>query len=266
LEVVAPANFDVSDLKLGLEYFLKEKNHIHYQTIYCKKYDFQYASPVLPLIEMGKHLSYRHHFYGHSAQIKASQIAKKFEPFLQNYLKKDSSILEINCDQGWLLKEIYKLGYENVFGMEHFDRIESNTFLKNRVFWENLDDFDIEVRNFDLIIALDCMERFSDPRYFIQTLMERLSPNGLMIVSINPLPTQFSEDLLSIHEVFRFSLKSFETLVQHCELNVVNSFSLEVKNTNSIVHSFFHKLISKEADNHVISRHIYLLQKNLFNG
>jgi len=101
------------------------------------------------------------------------------------------SVLELGCSSGATLRELKKerkvlrsLGVE--FSSEAAERASE---IFDRVLVESLDAFDFDERletgeEFDLILALDVLEHLVDPWRVVRALSKRLSPRGVLIVSL----------------------------------------------------------------------------------
>ncbi len=109
--------------------------------------------------------------------------ARIYGQWIQSECAAPRSILEIGCGSGALLRELSMLWPEaSCFGVDPSlpgtDRSNSKIRLE-RGFVEDIPD---DVRNFDLIVAVNVIEHLPSPSKFLASLQPRLAPSGRIVI------------------------------------------------------------------------------------
>lgn len=102
-------------------------------------------------------------------------------PFLKNYLKNDTNLLEIGCSSGFMLDAFKDYG-ANCVGVEPSG--EFSEFLEDSGYkcFNNMSE--IVDSKFDLIVNFFVFEHMRDPFSFIRQMYELLNDNGVIICEI----------------------------------------------------------------------------------
>ncbi|CAH8292701.1 methyltransferase family protein [Mariniflexile fucanivorans] len=122
---------------------------------------------------------------------------------LINLAPRNSSILDVGCSSGVLLKELVNKGFEpdNLFGID-ISPIAINNCKVNGIKNVMVADAQNIVLNkkFDIIIASDCLEHIKNDKEAIKNWFGLLKPNGLLYVFVPAFSLLWSNhDELNMH-------------------------------------------------------------------
>lgn len=99
-------------------------------------------------------------------------------------LRHKNSFLEIGCGNGFLLNEVKKLGFPQVFGVEpSLDAFQKASLrvkrlIKNSIFKSKL----FPKRSFDLIAAFQVFDHIQNPNQFLRICRNYLKDDGLLLL------------------------------------------------------------------------------------
>lgn len=113
-------------------------------------------------------------------------------------LPKTASILEVGCGDGWLLRRLRALGFENVLGIDPSRalREQADDFLVSGYFPHDLPP-PYRERKFDLIISRHVLEHIETPRPFAAALATALSRGGQLWLEVPDLDSTIARKLWS---------------------------------------------------------------------
>lgn len=140
------------------------------------------------------------------------------------------TVLDVGCGSGVSLLEAKALG-ATAFGIEADPNVKIiATALGLNIHFGSLQDRPFPEQRFDLIVMNQVIEHLPDPDQALQTLSERLRPEGRMILvfpNIASLWRRLSGSRwINWHipyHLHHFDRKSFERMVRHCGLEIVHS-------------------------------------------
>ncbi|MBU1201206.1 MAG: class I SAM-dependent methyltransferase [Nanoarchaeota archaeon] len=99
--------------------------------------------------------------------------------------KKNSSILEIGCNTGDLIKLLYERGYKNISGIDI--NSQAVKIAKKKVPKANIQIKDImktiPEKKYDIIYALHIIEHFENTEDFLKKIKNLLNNKGILIIS-----------------------------------------------------------------------------------
>jgi len=141
--------------------------------------------------------------------------------FFENtdFLIPPSSVLEVGCQNGYLLYELFKRGAKKLVGVEPSPQVpfKENGF-KAKIFQEFFNKRRFHGQEFDTIISLWVLEHVKAPVEFLGSLAAVLSPKGQLIIAVPNAERQMKmgDPGLFMHEHLshftRQSLKSIFSL------------------------------------------------------
>ncbi|WP_346236495.1 class I SAM-dependent methyltransferase [Niabella insulamsoli] len=177
-----------------------------------------------------RRIHYNFHAFGRN-KLPGSLLALKFKPPLfYNWLKElqagdpNESILDIGCGNGQLLKRIYRLGFNDLTGIDPFlDRdISYNASLRLL----KKDIFEVDGK-FDIIMMHHSLEHMDEQNAVIQKASSLLTDGGRMLIRIpivsRPLMEKYGENVASLdppRHLFIHSLTSILKLLEDNALTV----------------------------------------------
>ena len=116
-KIIYRKNFEESDLNADVFSARKMPDRIHYQIVKCSKDSLVRSNPVLErnaLQDLYRKSSFTYEEESENLSDSYYNSLKSILPELQ----KNASILEIGCGNGFFMKRLYDMGYENVSGVE----------------------------------------------------------------------------------------------------------------------------------------------------
>ncbi len=131
--------------------------------------------------------------------------ARVYSQWIQGECAAPQSILEIGCGSGALLQEFSTLWPE----------ARSNSRIRlERGFVEDIPD---DVRNFDLIAAVNVIEHLPSPSKFLVSLRSRLAPGGKIVI-VCPAVNPPNVELLFYDHLFSFTAHALSSAVRTTSL------------------------------------------------
>lgn len=107
-------------------------------------------------------------------------------------VEKSALILDAGCGSGYVVSELYKEGFKNVFG---FDISESGINLAKKTYNDIIDHFfihdcykrelpvDIPQKNYDVVLSIEVIEHLYSPDTYLTNINYWLKPDGLLILT-----------------------------------------------------------------------------------
>lgn len=177
---------------------------------------------------------------------------------IKQYLSNDDKILDIGCADGYLLKTLRDLGYNNLFGIEPGPQANEASKLglniTNDYFTENT--FPNEL--FDGFILSHIFEHFSDPFVILDSIQKKLSPNGLIIIEIPYFNGYHHQHLFFYNLNFLFRL-CHDKVLKIIDYNIKNNILRVVIAHQS--NNKFNEIIIKENQNDILMKAIQNYEK-----
>ncbi|MBS2098551.1 class I SAM-dependent methyltransferase [Carboxylicivirga linearis] len=102
-------------------------------------------------------------------------------PFYFDKIKATSKVLDVGCGSGLKLYNLYRLGYNNLLGIDKYNEKEVNYNRNFRILngdFQNLND------KYDFIILRHVLEHLPNQSENIKKLADLLNDNGLLAISI----------------------------------------------------------------------------------
>jgi len=139
-------------------------------------------------------------------QTNHDQVIRRL-PFLQDYLKDGTDLLEVGCSSGFMLDAFSELGV-NCFGIEPSGAFSE--FLEQSQYTIYNDISEVEPKKFDLIVSFFVFEHIRDPYNFLQQLYNTLEEDGVIVCEI---PCA-NDPLTSLYEIDAFE-KFYWSVAHH---------------------------------------------------
>lgn len=111
---------------------------------------------------------------------------KKILDFIIKYSNKDDYILDVGCFDGKILKNLEKLGYKNLYGLD-FSEASNKSFLNSSIHFAHYDIEHDEIpfkEKFDAVIYTDVFEHLFSPQTTLFDIRKILSKDGKIIFSV----------------------------------------------------------------------------------
>jgi 2-polyprenyl-3-methyl-5-hydroxy-6-metoxy-1,4-benzoquinol methylase len=114
------------------------------------------------------------------------------EMIRQTSIGRDAKILDAGCGGGFILKELYERGHQNIWG---FDLSESGIHLARQTYPEIKDRFEIhdaysvnlpksfQQGKYDLILSIEVVEHLYSPQEYLRNVSFWLKEGGFLLIS-----------------------------------------------------------------------------------
>jgi 2-polyprenyl-3-methyl-5-hydroxy-6-metoxy-1,4-benzoquinol methylase len=148
----------------------------------------------------------------------------------QYSVRAGETMLDVGCGSGTSLLEAKALG-ATAFGIEADRNVKPiSAALGLNIHFGSLQDRPFSEQSFDLIVMNQVIEHLPDPDLALRSLLERLKPNGRMVL-VFPNTASLWRRIsggrwINWHipyHLHHFNRKSFERMVKHCGLEIVSS-------------------------------------------
>jgi SAM-dependent methyltransferase len=146
---------------------------------------------------------------------------------ITEYLAPESRILEIGCNDGFLLEILDALGYD-VFGLEPtLARFDSK--LIERIHGSFFEEHSFKSK-FDAIILTNTFAHLDSPRQALMKIIDLLKPGGLLVIEVVDLKQMIAKneiDKFTIEHGFYFSIDSLRRLLGQFGFAELSSNSID---------------------------------------
>lgn len=143
-----------------------------------------------------------------------------------NFLFPPKTVLEIGCQNGYLLYELYKRGAKKLIGIEPSPQVP---FVKDdfeaNIYNEFFDHNRFEKESFDSVISLFVLEHLQNPTHYLESTARVLTKNGQIIIAIPNASYQMrmGDPGLFMHEhISHFTRQSLRNIFSLAGLKIVN--------------------------------------------
>lgn len=236
-KLVFPINHNSSNV---LEILKLDTTDTTVNIVECQKCAHVYMNPVIKEELMNRYYSVLNSEFYHSGKEVYNENKKEYEDYtsLIQGFKKNGSVLEIGCGNGFLLKTLEAVGYD-CYGVEPspmaFNHAKNQLGLK--VENKFLTDSSFYNSKFDIIILIDVVEHITDMQNFMLQIKNVLKDDGILFIgtgNIESLNARIAKDnwgyFLSWEHVSFFNKKSMHYLLQK------NNFKNITIRTTSLQH------------------------------
>jgi len=103
------------------------------------------------------------------------------------YLKKDLAILDAGCGDWRVIKDLSKMGFTNLYGIDFNENVVLLNIDNAKVICWDLHSTSYKDNKFDVVIILDTLEHIKDVKNVIKELFRIIKNNWVLITS---LPTE----------------------------------------------------------------------------
>jgi len=131
----------------------------------------------------------KYRFYGFSLiGFLFSKYLKSFYWLDRAYCNTNSKILDIGCGNGFLINELYQLGFVNVQGLDPYAPIQKQMNDKVKIHKIGILDLDDK---FDFIMLHHTFEHLENPKEILKKLYDSLNPGSCLLIRI-PIVSSFA--------------------------------------------------------------------------
>jgi 2-polyprenyl-3-methyl-5-hydroxy-6-metoxy-1,4-benzoquinol methylase len=233
----------------------------------CKNCGHKYMTPVIREELMNRYYSILNSEFYHSEKEIYNQNVREYEDYSRiiQQFKKEGSVLEIGCGNGFLLKTLENIGYDchgvepspAAFGYaKHTLNLDvENKFLSESSFFNS---------EFDVVIFIDVAEHITHMQTFMNEVSQVLKKGGMLFIgtgNIDSLNARLAKAdwnyFLSWEHVSFFNKKSMSYLLQQNNFQdiIIRKTSLQHKPLQNI--SEFAKNLAKKIFNPLLKHRYY---------
>lgn len=180
--VLYKKNFDEPDLTADVFSARRVPDKIHYRIVRCNKDRLIRSNPVLA--ESALRALYEKSRFTYADEV--SSLSKTYlgalRPLLEK-LPKAAKILEVGCGNGFLLKELYGMGYKELRGIEpSLDAAaKGHEIIRDKIMTGVLEPGTFKAGQFGLIYFFQLLDHLPDPGGFLRTCYDILEPGGFVL-------------------------------------------------------------------------------------
>lgn len=205
---------------------------IHYRMVKCLHDGQVRSNPIMKLSVL--YSLYRRSNFTYQDEI--PNLTKTYYNALASTLQKvgkKGHILEVGCGNGFVLSELYKRGYKNVYGIDpSTDAKDAATpAIKKRITLGILKKDSYKKESFDVICLFQTLDHIPNPNTFLQLCKSFLKRGGYLI-AFNHDVESFSAQLLGerspiidIEHIYLFSKKTIRMLLEKHGFSVERIYS-----------------------------------------
>ena len=231
-KVLYPGNVTDSDFNTQIFSARRLPDKIHYRIVQCITCGLVRSDPIADTHVLGK--LYSTSLFTYDNEVKSLKIT--YMEALNNVLpklNKKVNILEIGCGNGFVMEEIYKLGYKNIYGVEPSkDAVgKANPTIKKNIVIEMYCEESFPGKKFDLIFLFQTFDHLSNPNKLFRSIHKKLNSHGYMLAFNHDIGSESSKFLgerspiIDIEHPFLYDHKTIAKLLQKNHFRVEKIYS-----------------------------------------
>lgn len=208
----------------------KIPDYIHYQIVRCNKDNLIRSNPVLD--ETDANIFYEKSKFTYEEEIENLTVSylNALKTILSK-LSKNAKILEVGCGNGFILKVLYDLGYENIFGIEPCsDAVKrADKIIQGRILEDVLHQESFEENVFDLIFFFQTFDHIQNPDRFLEMCYNLLKSGGFILAfnhDVESLQARILRDKSPIIDIGHAYLYSKATIKKIFEKNAFKTIKV----------------------------------------
>jgi 2-polyprenyl-3-methyl-5-hydroxy-6-metoxy-1,4-benzoquinol methylase len=221
IKVLFPANLGNSRNLDSYFSARRTPDRIHYQINKCLKCGLIFSSPILTAQKLSNLYKESSFNYNNLTNYINQTYIHYFDKYLFPYAKK-SKILDIGCGDGFFLKDLERLGYQNTFGVEPSFKALKKTdkSLKSRIKTGMFKTGLFPPNTFDIITSFQTLDHIENPHEFIQNAKKSLKKKGAIFIIVHNTDGLsvkiFGEKspIFDIEHIYLFNKKTLKKLLQ----------------------------------------------------
>lgn len=208
----------------------KMPEYMHFRLLTCGACGLTYGSPVASAQSAG-------HAYSAAsfeASAESADAARTYARYLRNEGFEPGSALDIGCGDGAFLRELRRLGFRDVVGVEPSEapvRVAADD-VRPLIRQEMFDGGCFAENSFDLVTCFQTIEHVYEPRTLLEDICRILKPGGKVFLIAHDLGA-FSARIMGekspifdIEHVQLFNPQSVRFLLTQTDFRAVNVFSI----------------------------------------
>ncbi|MBI3485942.1 class I SAM-dependent methyltransferase [Candidatus Daviesbacteria bacterium] len=231
-QVLYQANFRRKDLNKTLFSARRLPDEFHYQIVKCRKDNLVRSNPILNLEDIER-------FYKQSSiayQKEIPNLKKTYLNVLKPYLKeltRTDKILEIGCGNGFLLEELFKMGYSQISGIEpSLEAVRSaSKNIKKKIIRDILKKGIFPQNSFKFIFLFQTLDHIPNPNQLLSECFKLLKKNGIILAfnhDFNSLFVKLLKDkspIIDIEHTFFYTPQTARLLFEKNRFQVLGIYS-----------------------------------------
>lgn len=265
--VLYPQNYKDEDFNVEIFSARRLPDKIHYQLVKCNDCGLVRSTPVIENNKLNKLYQESKLTYDKEVDNLKKTYLEALQPVLKK-LNKNAVILEVGCGNGFVLKELNKIGYKNTFGVEpSIDAVNKAGQLKSKIANDYFKSGLFKNNSFDFIFIFQTLDHIPNPNQFLHECRRILKKNGYLF-AYNHNVESFTAHLLGekspifdIEHTFLYSLKSVRKIFEKNGF-IVNSV-IEPWNILSLKHLLWLLPIPKVIKENLLDKNLSLFRINI---
>lgn len=138
--------------------------------------------------------------------------------------EKKSTILDIGCAGGALLKDLKNEGYKNICGADFSAEAVTKCAQRNiKAYQMDAHNLTFNPNSFDILIASDCLEHLQFDETALKNWFDILKPNGKMLVFVPAYMFLWSEHDAVNHHYRRYTKTELKNKLEEAGFKVLRS-------------------------------------------
>lgn len=242
--VLYKRNFKESDFNVDIFSARRMPDKIHYQMVKCNNDNLIRSNPVLDsttLLNLYKKSKFT---YDDEVENLTRTYINSLLPVLSQ-LSHKSSLLEVGCGNGFILEELYNMGYKKSYGIEpSIEAVnKASRKIKKNIKVDILKKGLFKNASFDFIFIFQTLDHIPNPNEFLKVCYGLLKPGGF-ILAFNHNVSGFSAKILKekspiidIEHTYLYDPQTITQLFANNAFTVLNVYS--PFNTISLKHLFW---------------------------
>lgn len=231
-EIMYKSNFTDKDLNTDVFSARRLPDGSHYQIVKCKKDGLVRSNPILePDIISRLYKDSKFTYENEVANLEKSYI-NVLTPLLSKISKSDN-ILEIGCGNGFVLNKLYKMGFNNVFGIDPSIAAQqkADTKIMKNILVSILKPGIFKTKKFNLIFFFQTLDHIPNPDEFIKNCYQLLEKGGYILAfnhNIESLSAKILGEksvIIDIEHTFLYSPSTIKKLFEKNNLRPIKVFS-----------------------------------------
>jgi 2-polyprenyl-3-methyl-5-hydroxy-6-metoxy-1,4-benzoquinol methylase len=267
-KIIYKENFNFSDFNTNIFSARRLPDNVHYRIVKCKTCNLLRSNPIINSEYLGE--LYKTSLLTYEEEIENLAITYlNTIKIVLNKISKEENILEIGCGNGFLLNELYKNGYKNVYGVEpSMDAVnKAYPAIQERIKISIFDKGLYKEKSFKFIYFFQTFDHIEDPKTFLDGCYKLLESGGYILSfnhDVNNIINKFfgeKSPIIDIEHIFLYSPSTIKKIFEKNNFQILKIFS--PFNIISLQHFFWLLPLPGKIKNKILHSKNTLLKKRI---